>query len=44
MEGESLDYGEVTMLALENRWPERHADNLAKLAQRIVGPALRARG
>lgn len=36
-EGEALDYGEVKMLALENKWPERHAEKLAKLAAQIGG-------
>jgi hypothetical protein len=34
-EGESLTYDAVRKLALENQWPERHADALAELAQRI---------
>ncbi len=34
-EGESLAYDEVRGLALENNWSERHADELAQLAQHI---------
>ena len=35
IEGESLTYDAVQKLALENHWPERHADSLAELAQHI---------
>lgn len=34
-EGETLTYDTVKKLALDNHWPERYADTLAELAQRI---------
>ncbi|MDX2300219.1 MAG: DUF1889 family protein [Xanthomonadaceae bacterium] len=33
--GEVLTYDQVEELALANRWPERHATDLAELAERI---------
>lgn len=35
VEGEPLGYETVRTLAIENHWPDRHADDLAALAQRI---------
>lgn len=34
-EGEQLNYDEIKRLAIENGWPERHANSLAQLGQRI---------
>ena len=34
-EGEQLTYEAVEKLALDNRWPDRHAKSLAELAERI---------
>lgn len=34
-EGEHLSYDVIKNLALENHWSEKHADDIAKLAQRI---------
>lgn len=33
--GEPLTYNEVELLALENKWPSRHAKSLAALAEKI---------
>lgn len=34
-EGEPLTYEAIKKFALDNHWPERHADTLAECAQRI---------